>query len=710
MKWIRGEIPDNVSKTTSDVYKDFFESQDLTEKNTPIIDEGLQNSIDAKIQNEIPKIKISHVKISKEFFNKFIGDDFMSWNKDSMIIDSYVLEQQLKKNYIECLLFEDFNTTGVKGNPDIYKTRLEDGSRNDFHIFLYYVGAPAAEKDKSKGGSVGVGRLAFAFSSKINTFFMYTNQEGNPEKNHFIGLSNFGKDKKNSAFDPIARYGNEGKSPKGLPIAESIKSKDELKKIREGFKLARQTSDAGTSMIVPLPREEITYDSLIVNAISRYRYGIYHGHFELEIGNKIINKSTILDVVKSKFSAEDYERYVEYFKFLDGCAEIDQKKNFITIDTSQQANPSRIKSEFFTDKQLEKLSDDYKNERIIAAKLPVTIKKKVEDDVNKKEDTEDVPTFIHIFLKRTSVKYGMDDIMRGPMSVAGERKLEGLDVFGLNLIRDDPIHEFCRKLESPNHRVFTNANQEFNKNYDGYRHQRALLTSALEALRTLIIEKDSEFSSEASKDFFSFGDPDDRGRDKEGDPSKTDTDGVTKFNLPIGLFENPKAYNISKIHSKELAGFNVKSNDLKQSCKETIDKINKFIDENKERKEFTKKIERRLNNQKNKLSSWMEGKNLKDLYPAKIFIKCAEDVEGVGDTSYGLHDNEHDFDLSNNIKHEIQQEKAGNIEKVEISGNKIDITVNGPEFFYQLKTDAFLIKKTNEHADLRFAAYMRTID
>ena len=106
----------------------------------------------------------------------------------------------------------------------------------------------------------------------------------------------------------------------------------------------------------------------------------------------------------------------------------------------------------------------------------------------------------------------------------------------------------------------------------------------------------------------------------------------------------------------------------------------------------------------------MEGKNLKDLYPAKIFIKCAEDVEGVGDTSYGLHDNEHDFDLSNNIKHEIQQEKAGNIEKVEISGNKIDITVNGPEFFYQLKTDAFLIKKTNEHADLRFAAYMRTID
>ena len=160
---------------------------------------------------------------------------------------------------------------------------------------------------------------------------------------------------------------------------------------------------------------------------------------------------------------------MEYFKFLDECKEIDQKKYFITADTSQQENPSRIKSEFFNEEQLEKLSDDYKNERVISVKLPITIKKKIEDEKNKNEDPQDIPTFINVFLKRTSVKYGMDDIMRGPMSVAGERKLGGLDVFGLSLIREDPIHEFCRKLESPNHRVFTNANQEFKKNVKAWK-------------------------------------------------------------------------------------------------------------------------------------------------------------------------------------------------------------------------------------------------
>ena len=63
----------------------------------------------------------------------------------------------------------------------------------------------------------------------------------------------------------------------------------------------------------------------------------------------------------------------------------------------------------------------------------------------------------------------MDDVMRGPMSVSGERKLEELDVFGLTKIKveNEDIHEFCRKLESPNHRYFDNANEEFHKKLEG---------------------------------------------------------------------------------------------------------------------------------------------------------------------------------------------------------------------------------------------------
>jgi len=70
MQWLRAKVPDNISKTTSDVFSEFYKSQGLNEHNTPIIDEGLQNSIDASTKGEIPKIKIKRIKVKKSFFSK----------------------------------------------------------------------------------------------------------------------------------------------------------------------------------------------------------------------------------------------------------------------------------------------------------------------------------------------------------------------------------------------------------------------------------------------------------------------------------------------------------------------------------------------------------------------------------------------------------------------------------------------------------------
>lgn len=718
MQWLRAKVPDNISKTTSDVFSEFYKSQGLDEHNTPIIDEGLQNSIDAAIKGEIPKIKIKRIKVKKSFFSKFVDDDFLKWNDDSMVVrDKYFLKNEIDSDKeVDCLIFEDFNTTGVRGNPSEYKTTIKDSLgkkiRNDYHIFIWYVGTPADAKDKSKGGSVGVGRLTFAFTSKINTFFMYTTQKNNPDNSYFVGLTNFGKSKSDSNYDSIARYGVKAKTPDGNEVAEPVTGEEELKMVREGFGLSRKPKEPGTSMIVPFPQDVITDEILIKNAIERYRYGIFHGHFELEIGKTLINKETVLEVIK-KIAPMEHEKYSEYFKFLNECEEIETSKSLIHASYPKEQNPPYFKKDFLTTADFDKICDDYKNDRIIGIKLPVFLKKKVENDKKKIEEIKDVETSINIFLKKTSTKFGMDDVMRGPMSVSGERKLEELDVFGLTKINveNEDIHEFCRKLESPNHRYFDNANEEFHKKYEGYRHQKQLIVNSLLKLKTLILEKDSEFSSEATKDFFSFGDPDkDLSKDKNGSPGNVKTKGETPFSLPFGLFQNPKGYSLIKNHSDKLAGFSIKSNDLKKSSQEIIDKINTFIEENKERKEFTKKVSNRLENQKIKLSNWIENKNLHELFPANIYITCGEDVEGLGDTSLNLHDNDHDFDLSNNLKHDIQIKKEGNIKSVQILGNKITITVDGPDFYYQLKTDAFYNSFAKEHSDLRLSVYMRAIN
>jgi hypothetical protein len=162
----------------------------------------------------------------------------------------------------------------------------------------------------------------------------------------------------------------------------------------------------------------------------------------------------------------EHEKYSEYFKFLNECKEIETNKNLINASYHSEQNPPHFKKDFLTADDFDKICDDYKNDRIIGIKLPVYLKKKIENDKKKIEEIKDVETSINIFLKKTSTKFGMDDVMRGPMSVSGERKLEELDVFGLTKINveNEDIHEFCRKLESPNHRYFDNANESFIKN------------------------------------------------------------------------------------------------------------------------------------------------------------------------------------------------------------------------------------------------------
>ena len=128
---------------------------------------------------------------------------------------------------------------------------------------------------------------------------------------------------------------------------------------------------------------------------------------------------------------------------------------------------------------------------------------------------------------------------------------------------------------------------------------------------------------------------------------------------------------------------------------------------NKDHKEYTKKVERELTQQVVKLENWVAGKNLDTLYPSILHVTVAEDVEGVGDRSFDLHDHEHDFDLSNNLKHEIIQNKKGDITKVEIKGNQVKLSLSGPKFSFELLTDGFFIKKTQEHSDLRFSAYLK---
>ncbi len=714
MKWIRKEYAPDVTRQKMDVDHHFKDDDNLS-----ITDEGGQNTKDNGIiqifhssmdstlspvkSEDIPIIKINKKKMDKNKFKNLIGDKFQEWILDSkQIQNKYFLKNELEKNEdVEILLFEDFNTTGIKGGPLPHDIKMSDGSRNDYFAFIWDVGA-TEDKGEDKGGSIGIGRLTFALSSKINTFFVLTKQNfKNYKDTYFTGLAKLGQSKSNSYLDPIARFGVDG-NDYGIPgIPCPIKNETDIDIIKKIFKLERKENEPGSSMIVPYPIEDLTYENIILNFIKRYRVGFYLNHFKVFVGETCISRDTIKDVIK-KYIPSEYSNYCSYFDFLDFCTEIEKNKSHYKVSFDTE-NPAKVKKENIKEEDISKITSSLQANEVIGLRIPVIINEKIDSG----HDNEEVPkkSFVDVYLQKCEMGSGKQDTLRRVMSVSGVRYFEGKDFNALINIQDNPAQKMFRKLETPNHKYFSNYSQEFESHYGKYRNQLNLVQKAPENLKTLFEEIDSKLDSDAADDFFDFGKGSESGKSKS---RKSGTGKETEFNVPDTLFANPKAYEVKKIIKKDLMGFRIYNTDFKEQCKKTIENIKLFLKENEGNDKFTKKKKRELEKQLERNESWLNDKNLDELFPSKIFIACAQDLEGMDEKSFKFHNNDLDFDLSNNIRHKIETKKEGDVSDVEISGNEIEISINGPNYSYELLTDAFVIKKTKESTDLRVKAYMKT--
>ncbi len=707
MKWIRPVAPRAFTKNNLNPYAYFFNKQNDDEENknedTPITDEGIQNVLDAAIdkENKTPSIKISYEEIPIEFFEKLIDQKFLDWMSDSQVRNKFLLKQHIKnRKSVPCLLFEDFDTTGIKGDWKIDDPILNDGGRNDYNIFFYFLGNPV-DKGDGAGGGVGVGRLTFAFSSLINTFFTFSSRADNSK--FFKGMTALGKSKKNPSYDQFARYGVEAKADDGSDITYPITGEKELKEIHKNFKLKRSFTQSGSSMIIPFPVPALTRDNLIMNAIERYRYAFLQGKLNfMQVLNLEIKKEIMLDTI-NRVNQKEYKRHKEYFKFLEECEDIKKNQFFKTIEIKKNSNPAKIKKEHFNEDVIDEMAKDYNSGKIISLKVPIELTKVIDDEKIEDKKLVSIDTHFKIFLKKTEMGLGMDDVIRGSMPVSDFRCLDYQDSFALVLIDEKEAHEFYKKAEPPNHRIFEKT-EELENSYTKYQHQILILKSAVSCLKNIIEDRESEVTDTATQGIFTWSGGDESGKSVTKKGVKT-TKEVSKW-----IFENPKGYDIVKLSDpkRKMHGLKIKSTDFKQECLNRIIKIKDILSDEKYRK--TKKIEEQLNNQIKKLEKWSEGGDLETLFPAKINIKCAQDIEGQSYAKiFDHHDKNLDFDFSNKISNNIIEKKEGDIIDVEMGINEIDLSINGPNFEYSFLFDASTNQVTGDSYDLIYESNLQRL-
>ena len=570
--WYRGAYGLNVTKPDLPPLRRHFFSKlyDRAEtKPTPIGDEGSQNAIDNPQKGKKTLIKISLTNVSRDFFEeKIISEDYKKFLSKSNQVGIHYKKifDGDRLNKIPVLLFEDFNTTGVLGDPYVQKAKI-NGKRNDFFAFWWSVFAKT--KEKGKGGSVGVGRLTFAFSSDIQTFFAFSVPDKNSVgKKFFCGLSVFGEaeDENGITLDPFCRFGVNSSSQGLTPITDE----NDLLKYHSQLKLQRGFDEPGLSMIVPFPSKDLCeWDNLYRNLISRYRYAIINDNIEFDVNGKIISKNTILDFVKQHMS-DEFEKYEIYFDFLNKCKDFDSNK---ILEIEIDDNVRKLKKYHLPKEILDLKSKDYANEQLVGIKAKFTIQK---------QNNTDFKAEALCFLKKTGINQGCDDLIRQTMPVSGERVFEDRDVNGLTLINDAETAEFCRLSESENHKRFDPATLDEKNVYDKFTFKLQLITNLSSSLHNLLIESEAESTStDATRDWFTFGE--DSEDDETKEQSSKDGKGVdTKIKVPENLFEDPKIYRIQKIKDGNKTGFKVTGEDVLKITEETIKKIknqlNKEID------------------------------------------------------------------------------------------------------------------------------------
>ena len=117
--------------------------------------EFIQNAMDASTKSPVI-IKITTTKVKHSIFMKnFLTEKFLKMLKIGKFKPN--AEKDLKTDEIDCLILEDFNTTGIKGDPERYRPYLSNGDENPIFCFNFYVGKDDKLEDPDAGGSEGEG-------------------------------------------------------------------------------------------------------------------------------------------------------------------------------------------------------------------------------------------------------------------------------------------------------------------------------------------------------------------------------------------------------------------------------------------------------------------------------------------------------------------------------------------------------------------------
>ena len=649
--------------------------------------EFIQNALDAA-RKGFKKVKIyirTELIPIDAFKDNFLVDNFEIYLANG---NRSALKEIPKDKKVVCLILEDYNTTGILGDPEHYKSKLEDGKENSIHQFNHEVGTGRKLTNADFGGSEGEGRQTYCQSSNISTFFYYTKREDGSE--YFMGVHYSGVfEYSGNTYKAYSHFGNLVKSNQegGKPFAVPISDKQKIKKYKDLFKISR--NEPGTDIIIPfIDSTTMKLETIEEVILDKYRVAIAKDELEIQVQKKLINKESVsklycdqIDPIESK----KIKMTKEYFSFLKNC--------FVNGLKSHKLNLNPNSPTILEKSQIdESILQEYREEKIIKFNVPFTIyKKKIEEGkiINK---IEEINSFINVYVKKfsdTSEQYRLNDTIRGNMPLEETRKKSSN--FVLVDIQDKEAKLLVKTGEVANHSKIKVKHAKFKNLYKEHSQIPVItfINNAVTAVQKLLLNDVEDLDDKTAMDLCSIEADIDFDNNDENPGNSEEEEQIKKVKISKSVKDLPKIPGKLKAYIAKLmendngwkaSGVKYTKKQISTMLDETkvaIEKREKLLKEDlslnfKDKQQINKELitaENRLDDLKN-----FEKKGY-TFFPLKIFLKAAF-KNGSSDpfSSYCLED----FDFNDTKKFKFKSK--GSVSLTKNNENKIIYEASSEDF------------------------------
>lgn len=424
----------------------FFKSDVVADRATAVVREGIQNSLDAAAEKREPIIvRLSVGERTPDEVAPYIGNLFEHLDA----VRTKLPHIPHRGQTVRFLTFEDFNTTGLEGDPEQWRPRADANA-----FFNFFRGEGVTEKSDDARGRHGVGKMVFAVASRARCLYGLTvRSDGKPL---LMGTSILRMhDVDGTTFHPDGWFG-EQKEVAGGRLAVPIRDFTFIESFRKTFGLAR-TGERGLSIVVPWLELSLENDSIALAAedlvravVEGYFWPILRGELTVHVsgptGDVEISAATIAPLVEKL--PEAARRKIAPLLSLSQWA-MSLGDSDVLETKSPPPGAQRWDASLATDEIQQRLRSSLEQGERVALKVPMLIRR---------QGTQNESAHFHIYMERDPAWDQRAIFIREGLIISDVRPKRTAGYRALVIVDEGPLGRFLGDAENPAHTEWQKEN------------------------------------------------------------------------------------------------------------------------------------------------------------------------------------------------------------------------------------------------------------